>query len=174
MHTHSGKKILFIIFLNFFISAGFSQAIQQKTEMNAKSFHSTSNNYSISRVPAENNNVEVVKQEHANASNFHFENEKLTAEVSNRVAFNKAHQRPLSEGILKSYKVSIKACNTEESTKKTFSFLYNTSGFVKADFLSAGVVNLIVLPEYNSVDLKDKMLSKQLNFNFISETYFLK
>ena len=174
MHTHIGKKILFIIFLNFFISAGFSQAIQQKTEMNAKSFHSTSNNYSISRVPAENNNVEAVKQEQAKASNFHFENERLTVEVSNRVAFNKAHQRPLSEGILKSYKVSIKACNTEESTKKTFSFLYNTSGFVKVDFLSEGVVNLIVIPEYNSVDLKDKMLSKQLNFNFISETYFLK
>jgi hypothetical protein len=45
---------------------------------------------------------------------------------------------------------------------------------VKADFLSAGMVNLIVIPEYNSVDLKDKMLSKQLNFNFISESYFLK
>jgi len=45
---------------------------------------------------------------------------------------------------------------------------------VKTDFLSSGLINLIVIPEYNSVDLKDNMLSKQLNFNFISETYFLK
>jgi hypothetical protein len=174
MHTHSGKKMLIIVILNFFISSGFSQTIQQKTEMNSKSFHSTSNNKSILRVPAENNNTEPVKQVQVNASNIHFENEKLTAEVSNRVNFNKAYQKPLSEGILKSYKVSIKACNTEENTKKIFSFLHNTNGFVKADFLSAGMVNLIVIPEYNSVDLKDKMLSKQLNFNFISESYFLK
>lgn len=174
MRSYSVKKILFIVVFGFFKSSGFSQSIQQKTEMNSKSFHSTTNNKSTVKVPAENIKTEPVKQAETNTSNFHFENERLTAAVSNKVNFNKTHQRPLSEGILKSFKVSIKACNTVENTKNIFSFLYNTNGFVKADFLSAGLVNLIVIPEYNSVDLKDKMLSKQLNFNFISESYFLK
>lgn len=174
MYTHSGKKIFFIIISCFLINVSFSQTIKQKTEMNFQSFHSNPGNKPILNVPAENNNTEFVNQVQTSVSNFHFENERLTTEVSNKVNFNKKHQKPLSEGILKSFKVSIMACNTVENTKKIFSFLYNSSGFVKVDFLSAGLVNLIVIPEYNSVYLKDKMLSKQLNFNFISESYFLK
>ena len=174
MHSRSSKKIHFIILFSFLISSGISQNIQKKTELNSKSSHSSSTQSSILNVPSQNHNVAVSSQLQLNISNFHYENEILTAEVSNRVNFNKTHQRPLSEGILKSYKVSIQSCSTAENTKKTFSFLNNTSGFVKADFLSAGVVNLIVFPEYSSVDLKDQLLSRQLKFNFISETYFLK
>jgi hypothetical protein len=120
------------------------------------------------------NNVVIGKNTQSHSLNFHFENERHTPEVASKMNFNKTHQRPLSEGILKSYKVQISSCNSEANTKKIFSFLNNTEGFVKVDFISSGLVNLLVVPEYNSVDLKDMMLSRGMTFNFISETYFLK
>lgn len=174
MRINSLKKLLCIVFSFFLFGSGISQSLQQKTELKSSSFRSSLDNKSKTKVLPEKSNTETGNQIRITNSDFHFENEKLTPAVSNKVNFNKTHQRPLSEGILKSFKVSIKACNTVENTKKTFSFLYNTNGFVRADFLSDGLVNLIVIPEYNSVDLKDKILSERLNFNFISESYFLK
>jgi hypothetical protein len=109
-----------------------------------------------------------------NPGSFFIENEHVTTEVKEKITFNKLHQRPLTEGILKSYKVNIKECLTEEKSKSLLLFFNELNGYIKTTFISNGFVNLIVEPDFNSVNLKDKMLEYKLEFNFMSETYFLK
>lgn len=173
MQQRREKRVLLILILLFFSYNVFSQEKQERTKNTIKSADTNKSEMAKRNkvLPASNALIEKPKE---NISNLHFENEIQSTEVLNKMNYNKSHQRPLSEGILKSYKIEIKSCTSGDNTKKTFAYLNNTKGFVKADFLSTGLVNLIVIPEFNSVDLKDKMLSKGLIFNFISETYFLK
>ena len=167
------KKIVLIFLFCFLYSLTFSQQIVKQTKQkNQKDNLEKRKTAASNLASASPSDLGIEKASKIN--NFHFENEHLSAEVLNRLNFNKAHQKPLSDGILKSYKVAVKTCTNEEITNKTFTFLNNTNGFVKADFISSGMVNIIVIPETNSIEIKEKLLSQGLQFNFTSETYFLK
>ena len=167
------KKIVLIFLLCFLYSLTFSQQIVKQTKKKTQKDNLEKRKTAASNLSsASPSDLGIEKASKIN--NFHFENEHLSAEVLNRLNFNKAHQKPLSDGILKSYKVAVKTCTNEEITNKTFSFLKNTNGFIKADFISSSMVNIIVTTETNSIEIKDKLLSQGLQFNFISETYFLK
>ena len=177
MYFKSGMFFLFFIF----IVHQKIQAQSSKKEINTSHVEKANVPQILSQSPNSKitESVSVINQTtnnnnpHYNQS-FHFENDRFSKEVEARINFNKLHGKPLSEGIYKSYKVSIESCKNLVDVKNKLSFLNNISGFIKYEFISDGVVRLIVAPEFKSTDLKDRLLSQKIKFNFLEEVYFLK
>lgn len=105
--------------------------------------------------------------------NFLKDYESMSIEVRNKINANKINSKKLSEGILKSYTVNVKSCISIETTRKTFTFLESKSGIVETKFISKGIIQIVVIPEYDSESLKEALSSNEISFKFLSENYFL-
>lgn len=176
------KRLKFFLFFIFLIVVDLKiQAQSSKKEINTDHVEKAKEPKISSRSPNSkiSEPVSIISQAknnnnpHYNQS-FHFENDRLSKEVDTRINFNKTHGKPLSEGIYKSYSVSIEECKNLEDAKNKLSILNNVPGFIKYEFISDGLVRLIVVPEIISTDLKEKLLSERIKFNFLEEVYFLK
>jgi hypothetical protein len=149
-------------------SATSNVGIKQTTNQNGNSeqvsitptVNSTSDQTSISAGQSQNN--------------FSFDFSSMPPDVQKKVSENKTAGKNLFEGIEKVFTVEIKGCVSQNSTDINLNFLNNEMGFVRYEFLSEGKVKLIVLYDYDSVILKEKLLSAGLNFNFLNEYYLLK
>ena len=98
----------------------------------------------------------------------------MPADVKSKVNANKAGGKDLLDGIVKVFTVEIKTCTTDADHKKLLSFLKAKKGFINSEFVSAGLLRIMVDPAFDSVDLKDVMLAEGIRFNFLSRTYLLK
>ena len=176
------KRVKFFLFFIFLLIADLEiQAQSSKKDINTSRVEKANVPQILSQSPNFKNteSISVINQTTNNnnppyAHSFHFENDRLSKEVDARINFNKLNGKLLSEGIYKSYKVSIESCKNLVDVKNKLSFLNNISGFIKYEFISDGVVRLIVAPEFKSTDLKDRLLSQKIKFNFLEEVYFLK
>lgn len=176
------KRVKFFLFFIFLLIADQKiHAQSSKKEINTSRVDNSNVPQIISQFPNSKNteSISVINQTTNNnnppyAHSFHFENDRLSKEVEARINFNKLNGKLLSEGIYKSYKVSIESCKNLEDVKNKLSFLNNVSGFIKYEFISEGVVRLIVAPEFISTDLKEKLLLQKIKFDFLEEVYFLK
>jgi hypothetical protein len=100
--------------------------------------------------------------------------EHMSDQVKAKINYNKINGLKLSDGVYKIFKANVNGCSSTEVANKIFSFLKTSEGFISTKFISNGTVQFIVVPETNSVDFKEKLLSKNLKFNFLSEQYILK
>ena len=98
----------------------------------------------------------------------------MPAVVQLKVNNNKAAGKNLLEGIAKVFSVEIKTCITDADHKKILSFLKAKKGFINSQFVSEGLVRIIVEPTFDSVDLKDALLTEGIRFNFLNRSYLLK
>lgn len=98
----------------------------------------------------------------------------MPANVRSKVNANKLQGKSLLNGVVKIFTVEIKECNTDADQKKTLLFLKTKKGFLNSQFVSKGLVKIIVEPTFDSVDLKDAMNSKDIHFNFLNRSYSLK
>lgn len=98
----------------------------------------------------------------------------MPADVQARIDRNKAQGKYLLDGIAKSFTVEIKTCLTDADHKKTLSFLKTKTGFIKSQFISTGVVKIIVEPVFDSENLKEAMVTEGIHFNFLNRSYLLK
>ena len=98
----------------------------------------------------------------------------MPADVQSKVNSNKVTGKNLLEGVAKVFTVEIKTCTTDADHKRVLSFLKAKKGFINSQFVSAGVVKIIVEPTFDSVDLKDAMLAEGIRFNFLNRSYLLK
>jgi hypothetical protein len=98
----------------------------------------------------------------------------MPADVQSKINTNKTQGKYLLEGIAKTFLVEIKTCSTDTDRKKTLSFLKNKKGFINSQFVSAGLVKIIVEPTFDIDDLKDAMVAEGIHFNFLKRSYLLK
>ena len=98
----------------------------------------------------------------------------MPADVQLKISQNKVARKKLLEGITKVFTVEIKTCITDDDHKKALSFLKGKKGFINSQFVSAGLVRIIVEPTFDSVDLKDALLAEGIRFNFLNRSYLLK
>ena len=151
--------ILSVIFLAFYI---FSNAQVEKFE---------------AKTGTSNPKVLIEKKEpgHELTLNYNFlkDFDHMSIAVKNRINNNKLNGLNLADGISKSYKIIVKHCDTVEIAKKMFSFLKSKNGFLKINYVSDGIVQIFVVPNFSSEDLKETLLSQNITFNFISEEYQL-
>ncbi len=98
----------------------------------------------------------------------------MPATVQSRINSNKSQGKYLLDGIDKVFLVEIKSCLTDADRKKTLAFLKNNKGYINSQLVSAGLVKIIVLPEFDSSDLKDAMSAQGIHFNFLNRSYLLK
>ena len=99
---------------------------------------------------------------------------KLPIDVQQKINSNKLSGKNLLDGIAKAFTVEVKVCNTIEDEKKMFSFLTTKNGFINSEFIAKGLVRIIVEPTFDSVELKELMLSAAIDFNFLNEYYLIK
>jgi hypothetical protein len=176
------KRVKFFSFFIFLLIADLEiQAQSLKKEINTYRVEKANMPQILSQSPNSKNteSISVMNQTTNNnnpnhTQSFHFENDRLSKEIVAQINFNKLHGKSLSEGIYKSYKVSIELCRNLEDVKNKLSFLNNVSGFIKYEFISDGLVRLNVAPEFISTDLKERLLLQKIEFNFLEEVYFLK
>lgn len=98
----------------------------------------------------------------------------MPATVQARINANKASGKFLLEGVAKAFTVEIKNCMTETDQLKTLSFLRQRKDFIRSELISAGVVKITVEPAFDSIELKEAMLSQGISFNFLYRVYLLK
>ena len=98
----------------------------------------------------------------------------MPADVQSKINNNKAQGKNLLEGISKVFTVEIKSCLTDADHKKTLLFLKSKKGFISSQFVSAGLVKIIVEPTFDSADLKAAMGAEKIQFNFLNRSYLLK
>jgi len=98
----------------------------------------------------------------------------MPPEVQKKIDSNKASGKNILDGIIKGYRVEIKSCNSESDCNTQLNFLNNEIGFIRYEFVSAGVVNLIVNSDFDSVALKQKLFDAGVAFNFLTEYFLLK
>ena len=98
----------------------------------------------------------------------------MPANVQSKVNANKLQGKSLLNGVVKIFTVEIKECKTDADQKKILLFLKTKKGFLNSQFVSNGLVKIIVEPTFDSVDLKDAMNSKDIHFNFLNRSYSLK
>jgi hypothetical protein len=97
----------------------------------------------------------------------------LPADVRQRMDNNKAAGRNLFDGLLKGHRVQIKSCRTQSDVDKTFGFLSAHPGFKNAKLVSDGLVKISLDPHCNTVSIKDALDSRDVEFNFLDEYYFI-
>ena len=98
----------------------------------------------------------------------------MPANVQSKINANKLQGKKLLEGVVKVFTVEIIACKTDADHKNTLLFLKTKKGFINSQFVSTGLVKIIVEPTFDSADLKDAMNSKDVHFNFLNRSYALK
>lgn len=98
----------------------------------------------------------------------------MPQDVQSKVNTNKSQGKNLLEGISKVFLVEIKSCITDADQEKTLSFLKSKKGFIQSQFVSAGLVKIIVEPTFDSAELKEAMGSAGIQFNFLNRSYLLK
>ncbi|MFT3910982.1 MAG: hypothetical protein QM737_16300 [Ferruginibacter sp.] len=98
----------------------------------------------------------------------------MPADVQSKINNNKAQGKNLLEGVSKVFTVEIKSCLTDADHKKTLLFLKSKKGFINSQFVSAGLVKIIVEPTFDSAELKDAMNAEKIHFNFLNRSYLLK
>ncbi|MEO8771799.1 MAG: hypothetical protein ABI402_17010 [Ferruginibacter sp.] len=98
----------------------------------------------------------------------------MPADVQSKVNANKLQGKNLLEGVAKVFIVEIKECKSDADHKNTLLFLKTKKGFINSQFVSTGLVKIIVEPTFDSADLKDAMNSKDIHFNFLNRSYALK
>ena len=98
----------------------------------------------------------------------------MPADVQSKINNNKSQGKYLLEGIAKAFMVEIKTCFTDADRKKALSFLKSKKGYINSQFVSAGLVKIIVEPTFDSADLKDTMVAEGIHFNFLNRSYLLK
>lgn len=101
-----------------------------------------------------------------------FDYNQMPQDVQIKIDQNKAAGKSALDGIAKAYTVEIKSCSNSESTKNNLAFLNKQNGFIRVVFVSSGIIKIIVQPDFDSVDLKNSMISAGVEFNFLNE-YFL-
>ena len=99
---------------------------------------------------------------------------RMPADVQLKLNNNKAQGKDLLDGISKGFTVQINACRTDAAREKILSFLKTKKGFTSSEFVSPGLVKIIVDPSFDSGDLKDSMDAERIVFNFINRFYLLK
>ncbi len=189
---------LSFLLLIFFIVAGSANA---QTENNFKKVEQVNNNSSIGIKPKSNSsdilektstinstesqqkvlqsetNIEnKTSQESTNQSleNIPVDYSQMPLDVQLKISENKIAGRPSLDWIEKAFMVEINSCLNSESTQNILSFLNGQTGFIRSEFVSTGVVRIIVSPDLKSEDLKEKMLAMGINFNFLNEYYLVK
>lgn len=98
----------------------------------------------------------------------------MPGNVQSKINANKLQGKSLLEGVVKVFTVEIKECKTDADQKNTLLFLKTKKGFINSQFVSTGLVKIIVEPTFDSADLKDAMNSKDIHFNFLNRSYSLK
>lgn len=104
--------------------------------------------------------------------NFLFNYNQMPYAVQLKIDENKADGKGEFNGIVKGYAVEIKSCINSDVTKSKLAFLKDQKGFIGFDFVSSGIIKINVIPDFDSVVLKEIMLSAGVDFNFLNE-YFL-
>lgn len=99
---------------------------------------------------------------------------KMTPAVQSKINQNKLQGKPLMEGIAKAFTIEVKSCHTVADQKRIFSFMKKEKNFIRSEFISDGIVQLIVEPSFDSALLKDLMASKNIPCNFLNRLYLLK
>lgn len=102
-----------------------------------------------------------------------FDINQMSSDVQSKINNNKSAGKNLMDGIAKGFTVEIKSCINSDETKKILSFLENENGIIKSEFVSKGIIKIIVEPAFDSVVLKEKMLEAGINFNFQNEFYIV-
>ena len=98
----------------------------------------------------------------------------MPVDVQLKINSNKARGKYLLDGIAKAFNVQMKICQKDSDQKKVLGFLKQYKGFLNSQWISPGLVKIIVDPTFDSPELKDAMDAKGLQFNFLNRTYFLK
>ncbi|MEO6490480.1 MAG: hypothetical protein ABIO04_11105 [Ferruginibacter sp.] len=98
----------------------------------------------------------------------------MSPTVQSKINQNKATGKNLLDGVEKGFTVQIKSCATDSDHKRILSFMSVNKQFIRTEFVSAGLVKIIVEPTFDSVDLKESMSTHNISFNFLNRFYLLK
>jgi len=102
-----------------------------------------------------------------------FDYSRMPDDVRLKMDANKAAGKELLDGVLKAFTVQIAACQTKHDADQTLRGLTTAPDVVRAEFVSPGLVRIVVRSSFDSVALKDLMLLEKIGFNFINEYYLL-
>jgi hypothetical protein len=105
-------------------------------------------------------------------TNWNYDN--LSVAVKQQINHNKEIGKPLSEGIIKEYRIEIKQCLSSEACQNTLSFLLNEKDIISFEYLEGHFVNIRVELSMKSEKLKEILSSKSLDFGFINENFLIR
>lgn len=157
------------------------EGIKQKTSSSERVANPTPSQNSIAETPnnlSDNKSEKNISSNNSEKKNLSIETIRwdynhMPIEVQSKINENKLSEKKLLDGIVKGFLIEIKSCNSSETTNDNLSFLKGQNGIIREEFVSNGIVKIIVEPDFDSVDLKEKMLGAGIDFNFLNEFYLV-
>lgn len=102
-----------------------------------------------------------------------FDYNQMPHDVQAKIDKNKAAGRNGLDGIAKGYTVEIKSCINSELASSNLAYLKSQNDFIRIEFVSTGIIRIIVTPEFDSVVMKEIMKSAGMDFNFLHEIFLI-
>jgi hypothetical protein len=121
----------------------------------------------------ENNSQENTESKNSTIETVQWDYDLMPLNVQLKINENKKSGKNLLDEIAKGFEVEIKSCIDSQSTNKNLFLLTQQNGVLRVEYVSTGHVKIIVHSDFDSVTLKEMMLSQKLDFNFLSEFYFV-
>lgn len=178
-------NLKFLIFYSalFFVATGFAQKISKLPNTSSQEniglklqAENTSRTFSLHQNTApinlaRNSGEPKFKKEEASPELFDYS--KMPQDVRKKIDKNKLDKKFALSGIAKAYVVRITNCNSLKTMQKKLYFLNTEHGYIRSEFIAAGTVKIIVSTSFNSVYLKEKLKTANIDFSFEDEIYLI-